>query len=155
MATSVPWFASPTPTEERRAVGCAWHASARWWMRKRPLAGLPTGLRVVLTPDGTSSTTGRSPSETTAADAPQNAEGRGEPISSSTASAWGPKGDYTQSEEYRAEIPATLREWGCDEALWSKVKKKNALRRLANAGDEEHGRRRIAALKAKFAEETP
>jgi hypothetical protein len=114
-----------------------------------------TGAAAVLTPDGTSSTTGRSPSETTAADAPQNAEGRGEPISSSTASAWGPKGDYTQSEEYRAEIPATLREWGCDEALWSKVKKKNALRRLANAGDEEHGRRRIAALKAKFAEEIP
>lgn len=54
----------------------------------------------------------------------------------------------THSEEYRQRIPAKLREWGCDEELWGRVKKKNALRRLAQLGDEEHGRRRIAALRA-------
>ena len=56
-----------------------------------------------------------------------------------------------QTDEYRQTIPAELVAWGCDAELWQKVKKKNALRRLAKIGDEEHGRKRIAALKERFA----
>ena len=52
-----------------------------------------------------------------------------------------------QTDEHRQTIPPELVEWGCDAELWAKVKKKNALRRLAKLGDEEHGRRRIAALR--------
>ena len=55
-----------------------------------------------------------------------------------------------QTEEHRQAIPPQLVEWGCDEALWSVVKNKNALRRLARDGDEEHGRRRIANLREKL-----
>ena len=47
-------------------------------------------------------------------------------------------------------LPPELIEWGCDEALWRVVKNKNALRRLAKAGDEEHGRKRIANLREKL-----
>ena len=47
-------------------------------------------------------------------------------------------------------IPPKLIEWGCDAELWSLVKNKNGLRRLARDSDEEHGRRRIASLRAKL-----
>ena len=64
-----------------------------------------------------------------------------------------PQLDPTQTEEYRSQIPERLRAWGCDQPLWDKVKKKNALRRLAQANDEEHGRRRIKALREQLLSE--
>lgn len=64
-----------------------------------------------------------------------------------------PQLDSTQTEEYRSQIPERLRAWGCDQPLWDKVKKKNALRRLAQMNDEEHGRRRINALREQLLSE--
>ena len=58
-----------------------------------------------------------------------------------------PYGRETQTDEYRQTIPPELLAWGCDAELWARVKKKNSLRRLARLGDEEHGRKRIAALR--------
>jgi len=56
--------------------------------------------------------------------------------------------DQRQTNEYRMIIPSQLVDWGCDMALWRKVKNRNALRRLARLGDEIHGRQRIAKLRA-------
>jgi len=55
-----------------------------------------------------------------------------------------------QSAEYRNKIPEPLIAWGCDDALWEKIKNRTALRKLARIGDEEHGRQRIASLRAKL-----
>ena len=60
---------------------------------------------------------------------------------------------HRHDDEYRQAIPVELLAWGCDAELWGKVKNKNALRRLAKAGDEEHGRRRVASLRERFAGE--
>ena len=56
-----------------------------------------------------------------------------------------PKHDH--SDEYRRSIPPELVEWGCDAEMWSMVRDKNALRRIAKAGDEVRGRKRIASLR--------
>ena len=45
------------------------------------------------------------------------------------------------------ELPPTLREWGCDEMLWSKITSKKSLQKLARQGREEIGRARIAKLR--------
>ena len=45
------------------------------------------------------------------------------------------------------KMPAILSEWGCDDALWQKVRAKEALIRLADAGDETAARERIAMLR--------
>ena len=57
------------------------------------------------------------------------------------------------TDEYINAVPPELVAWGCDEQLWRLVKKKNALRRLAKLGDEERGRRRIAALREQLLDE--
>jgi len=58
--------------------------------------------------------------------------------------------DSRQTNRYRHDIPAALVEWGCDAALWRKIKNRTALRKLAYKGDEKHGRRRLATLRAKL-----
>lgn len=50
-------------------------------------------------------------------------------------------------------LPTILAEWGCDDELWSKIRAKRRLLQLANSGDEEEGRARIAKLKAAVAAE--
>ena len=45
------------------------------------------------------------------------------------------------------EMPAILAEWGCDDELWSKVRSKEALVKMADAGDETAARERIATLR--------
>jgi len=55
-----------------------------------------------------------------------------------------------QTTKYRNTIPEPLIAWGCDSELWSKIKNRTPLRRLAHIGDEEHGRQRIASLRAKL-----
>jgi hypothetical protein len=57
------------------------------------------------------------------------------------------------SDAYIQQIPPLLLACGCDEALWRRVKNKNALRRLARLGDEEHARKRIANLRENLARE--
>ena len=44
-------------------------------------------------------------------------------------------------------MPAVLATWGCDEAMWSKVRAKSVLVQLAADGDEAAGRERIALLR--------
>ena len=60
---------------------------------------------------------------------------------------------HVHSEEYIQMIPQLLRDWGVDDELWAQIKNKNALRRLAKDGDEEHGLRRVASLRARLASE--
>ena len=45
------------------------------------------------------------------------------------------------------ELPPQLEEWGCDADLWSQVRKKRSLIKLAEGGDEERFRARVAKLR--------
>jgi len=49
------------------------------------------------------------------------------------------------------ELPPTLIEWGCDEALWSEIRDKQALLDMASAGNEDKARKRIEFVKAAVA----
>ena len=44
-------------------------------------------------------------------------------------------------------MPRILEAWGCDAELWAKVRSKGSLIKLANAGDEQTARERIAMLR--------
>ena len=44
-------------------------------------------------------------------------------------------------------MPRILEAWGCDAELWAKVRSKGTLIKLANAGDEQTARERIAMLR--------
>ena len=44
-------------------------------------------------------------------------------------------------------MPAVLEAWGCDAQLWSKIRAKQVLIDLANAGDETAARERIERLR--------
>jgi len=55
-----------------------------------------------------------------------------------------------QTTEYRNSIPERLLAWGCDRALWRKIKNRTVLRKLARLDDEKRGRQRIASLRAKL-----
>jgi len=51
-------------------------------------------------------------------------------------------------------MPAELEAWGCDEALWSKIRgAKGSLRKLVREGDEATGRKRIASIRKLVEEE--
>lgn len=49
-------------------------------------------------------------------------------------------------------LPALLAEWGMDAELWSQIKNKRSLEKLAEQGEEDHGRKRIAKLRQQIAE---
>ena len=49
-------------------------------------------------------------------------------------------------------LPALLEAWGCDATLWSEIKQKQSLIKLAASGDEEHARKRLDKLRAIIAE---
>jgi len=55
-----------------------------------------------------------------------------------------------ESRAVKAEVPmpAILEGWGCDAKLWSKVRSKAALIKLAEEGDEVGAKERIAMLRA-------
>ena len=48
-------------------------------------------------------------------------------------------------------LPPLLAEWGCDEELWSKIKNRRSLEKLASKGEEEHAKKRIASLRETIA----
>ena len=49
-------------------------------------------------------------------------------------------------------MPAILSEWGCDEALWDKVRSKNALIKLVEDGDEAGARARLEMVRIDVSE---
>lgn len=49
-------------------------------------------------------------------------------------------------------LPAQLLAWGCDEELWVQIKQKGGLISLAEKGDEEQARKRLARLREIVAE---
>ena len=50
-------------------------------------------------------------------------------------------------------MPEALAAWGCDDALWYKIKNKKGLRDLLKKGDEERGRERIQRFRELLEEE--
>ena len=52
-----------------------------------------------------------------------------------------------QADQPPPPMPAAVAAAGCDDALWSAIKNKRGLTKLANAGDEEHTRSRVATLR--------
>jgi hypothetical protein len=52
-------------------------------------------------------------------------------------------------------LPPLLEEWGCDDELWSKIKNKRSLEKLARDNEEEHARKRIESLRATIAASPP
>lgn len=49
-------------------------------------------------------------------------------------------------------MPPVLEQWGCDKALWTSIKQKSGLIKLANAGDEAHARKRLSKLRELIAD---
>merc|ERR1719387_1665536 len=47
----------------------------------------------------------------------------------------------------KLELPPILKEWGCNEEMWAKVRSKQVLVDMANAGDEAGAKARIAMLR--------
>merc|ERR1719387_2619564 len=47
----------------------------------------------------------------------------------------------------KLELPPILKEWGCNEEMWAKVRSKQVLVDMANAGDEAGAKDRIAMLR--------
>mmetsp|Transcript_18296 Transcript_18296/g.45628 ORF Transcript_18296/g.45628 Transcript_18296/m.45628 type:complete len:218 (-) Transcript_18296:239-892(-) len=64
-------------------------------------------------------------------------------------------GAVTMVAELKKSLPEQLNAWGCDEALWESLRSsgRNALTRLAELGDEDQAKMRIAKLRVIVAAE--
>ena len=69
------------------------------------------------------------------------------PLATKWARCSAPQLALSSSSSSSQRLPAKLKEWGCDAELWSKIRAKQVLINLADAGDETAVRERLAKLR--------